>query len=172
MKIFTLFAFASLITLSAYAQPSAPAVDEDTGAPPVMLLEGGDIQPVLAELEGKVVVLNMWATWCVPCVKEMPDLLKLREEYREKGVELVLLSMDDPEDLESKVYPFLIEHQIKFTTYLRDGGKDMDFINGIDTDWSGAIPFTVIYDRQGNKRTTITGRHTFEDFEKYVKKAL
>jgi thiol-disulfide isomerase/thioredoxin len=142
------------------------------GYPLVTTLENGNLEPVLEKLRGKVIVMNVWATWCVPCVKEFPDLLELREKYHDKGVELVFLSVDDPDELESKVYPFLMKMDVKFETYIRSSGDEQDFVNGVDESWSGAIPLTLIYDRTGKKNTIIYGSKHFDTFEKVVKPLL
>src|SRR5512145_2713937 len=157
----------SLISTSD-ARTGGDETGDDSWLPKVTKLENGDITPILEKYKGKVVVLNFWATWCVPCVKELPDLFKLRKEYESKGVQLVLVSINDIDELESKVYPFLIEKQVKFETYIRHGGDDMKFINGVDETWSGAIPFTIIYDREGKKRSVESGKQTYEEFERAV----
>jgi thiol-disulfide isomerase/thioredoxin len=173
MRVIPVFFLFFLFVAPLHAQPGSAADESYLDVyPKVTKLDNGNIAPLLKQYRGDIIVLNIWATWCVPCVKEFPDLLKLREEYMEQGVHLILLSVDDVEDLEPKVYPFLVQKGVEFETYIRTSGDEQKFINGIDESWSGAIPLTMIYDRKGRKDTIVFGSKHYEDFEKMVKPLL
>ncbi len=174
MRTIHTFVAVLLLTALTQAQPHAGGdeTSDDSWLPKVTKLENGNIKPILEQYKGEVIVLNFWATWCVPCVKEMPDLFKLKQEYESKGMRLILISINDLEELESRVYPFLIEKQVGFETFIRTPGDDQKFINSIDETWSGAIPFTIIFDRAGKKRFVEFGKHTYEEFERAVKPLL
>jgi thiol-disulfide isomerase/thioredoxin len=64
-----------------------------------------DLRKRLAQQRGKVVLLNFWATWCGPCVKEFPDIVKLYNNYRKKGLTVIAVSVDDPETADEVVPP-------------------------------------------------------------------
>ena len=95
----------------------------------------------------KAALINVWATWCQPCVEEFPDLVKLHRTYAGRGLRLVLVSADFEEQRES-VAAFLKRQGASFPSYLKDQ-KDEDFIDGIDARWSGALPASFIVDRSG-----------------------
>ena len=71
------------------------------------------IAPLINKTDDKVHVVNFWATWCAPCVKELPYFEKINKVYKAKGVELLLVSLDFPRKYETKLKPFLKERQLK-----------------------------------------------------------
>ena len=131
-----------------------------------------ELKGIMDANKGKVVLLNFWATWCKPCVKEFPELVKLYNDYKDKGFTLVFISADVPEEVKSKVVPFLNTQGVDFTTYNIGFDKPEDLINYIDKDWQGAIPSTYIYDKNGNMKTSILGTKTYAQFESEISKYL
>jgi thiol-disulfide isomerase/thioredoxin len=131
-----------------------------------------DLKAVMDAAKGKVVLINFWATWCKPCVKEFPDLVKLYNTYKDKGFSIVLISADVPEEIKSKVIPFLNTQGVDFLTYYIGFDKPEDLINFIDKNWQGAIPSTYIYDKDGKMETSILGSKKYEDFESEITKYL
>jgi thiol-disulfide isomerase/thioredoxin len=125
-------------TQPAIAAPDAP-------------FEGPDGKPMrVADLKGKVVLVNLWATWCAPCVKEMPTLAKLKAANAGKPVEVIPVSVDRGEDVD-KAKAFIASHPP--LTY-----------HHVDTDWVFALkppaqgfPTTLIFDRQGRERARVSG---------------
>ncbi len=71
------------------------------------------LAPLINKTDDKVHVVNFWATWCAPCVKELPYFEKINKEYKANGVELLLVSLDFPRKYETKLKPFLKEKQLK-----------------------------------------------------------
>ena len=131
-----------------------------------------DVKAIFESVKGKVVLINFWATWCKPCVKEFPDLVKLQKEYNDSGFELVFISLDVPEDLNSKLKPFLTKQGVDFTTYYSTFVKPEDLMEFVDKNWNGAIPSTYIYDKEGNLSKSFLGGKSYEEFEKDIKKLL
>lgn len=97
---------------------------------------------------GRVVVVNLWATWCEPCVKEFPDFVALARDRRDVAV--ISVSIDDPGDRPA-VLDFLKKQKPPFPVYMKADGNDEAFINGVDPKWSGAVPLTMIYDVSGKR---------------------
>ena len=91
-----------------------------------------------------VYVINFWATWCAPCVKELPYFEELNEKYSNKSFKQILVSLDAPKKLESKVIPFIEKNNIKSEVVLLADGKYNSWIDKVDPRWSGAIPITLI----------------------------
>jgi thiol-disulfide isomerase/thioredoxin len=128
----------------------------------------------LAELIGsfkneRAILINVWATWCAPCVKEFPDIVKLQKRYRE-NLQVVFISVDFP-DAKDQVISFLHEQGVDWTTYLKRE-NDEKFINAVSQDWSGAIPVTLIIGKDGRVITLIEGATDYESLEKSVSKAI
>jgi thiol-disulfide isomerase/thioredoxin len=117
-----------------------------------------------------VVVVNVWATWCIPCREEFPDLLRLRRSYRDRGLRLVLVSGDFSSERDAAL-GFLAEQGVDFPTYLKEG-DDMEFINALDRRWSGALPATFVYDSSGMLQHFREGKTSYADFETMVQGVL
>lgn len=93
----------------------------------------------------KTYVVNFWATWCKPCIKEIPDFEKLQKVYKEHGVEVVLVSLDFPSKVDQKLLPFVEQQKLISQVILLDDPDQNTWIPKIDKDWSGAIPATLIF---------------------------
>ena len=117
--------------------------------------------------DDKIYVVNFWATWCVPCVKELPDFVQLYNENKERAdFEMVLVSLDRSSDFESKVQPFVVEHQLTPpVVVLADVKRMNEWIPAIDKSWSGAIPATAIY-KNGKQVYFHEGILTYEELKK------
>lgn len=131
-----------------------------------------DLETITKSTEGKVTLYNFWATWCGPCVQEFPHLVKLYNNYKDKGFNLVFISVDMPEQVQTKVVPFLKKQNVDFTTYYNDFKSIDDFINYYDKNWEGAIPTTYIYNKEGKLVNKFLGSQTYEFFEEEIKRYL
>jgi len=105
------------------------------------------LEPTLQERNDTTYVVNFWATWCKPCVKEMPDLIEAYEKYKDEKFRMILVSMDFDTHLESKVVPFVQEYNIDADVILLNDSKQHQWIDKVDEKWSGAIPVTLVYNR-------------------------
>ncbi len=128
---------------------------------------------ILAEVRrpgAGAVLVNVWATWCVPCREEFPDLLHVARELAPKGLRLVLVSVDFP-GAEAETTSFLTSQGVDFPTYLRTG-KDEAFVDGLEPQWSGAIPATFLYDAKGKLVQFWEGKASYPVIKKRAQKAL
>ena len=119
---------------------------------------------------GDAVLVNVWASWCIPCREEMPDFLRLRRAYENRGLRLLLISADDDHAI-SPARRFLAENGVGFRTYVKTG-DDMKFINTLSRDWSGALPASFIFDRAGHLYDFWEGRAPYEDIERRIVRVL
>ena len=127
------------------AKPAAPAkvteIDEAT-LKSLLGAGAGRARPLL---------VNFWATWCVPCREEFPDLVEIRGQYGSDTLDFVLVSLDDPSDIEKAVPEFLAEQRAtELTSYLLHATDESVAINLVDPGWSGELPATFLYDRSGS----------------------
>ncbi|TVQ80472.1 MAG: TlpA family protein disulfide reductase [Bradymonadales bacterium] len=118
----------------------------------------------------RVKLVNVWATWCLPCLEEFPYLMRLKRELSPEDFDLIFVSADVEEDQE-KVLAFLSSQGVDFETYLM-GGSDEEFIRGLHPEWSGALPATAIYDSQAEIRDFWIGDRSFEYFKDRVGEIL
>jgi len=118
----------------------------------------------LKKMQGKVVVLNFWATWCGPCKAEIPGFLDVYKQYKSKGLEIVGISLD--QDGWKPVKPFIEHYKIAYPVVVGDGNL-ADAYGGID-----AIPTTFVIDRKGNITNKHIGFMDKKTFEQLVKGML
>ncbi|RQV99244.1 TlpA family protein disulfide reductase, partial [bacterium] len=90
-------------------------------------------------------VVNFWATWCKPCIEEMPHFLEVASEMKDEKIKFIFVSLDFPTQKESRLLPFLEKHEIREHVILLNDPNSNEWINRVDADWSGAIPATLIY---------------------------
>ena len=141
---------ASLKPLAKGAMAKLVATDPPKPGPTAPL-DGPDGRPItLSAYKGKVVVLNLWATWCAPCVKEMPTLAKLQAAYAGKPVMVVPISVDRGKELD-KARTFIATHEP-----LAFHHADLDWTFKLDPPAQG-FPTTIILDRQGRERARYAG---------------
>ena len=112
----------------------------------------------------KTYVINFWATWCAPCVKELPHFEDVNKEYKNKNTEVILVSLDFPSQIENKLKPYLKKNKIKSKVILLDDSKMNTWVPKVSEDWSGGIPATLIvnssnynfYPKSFNKEELVT----------------
>ncbi len=104
-------------------------------------------EPFLHKEDDKTYVINFWATWCKPCIEELPYFEEINKKYASQNVEVILVSLDLPRMYETHLIPFIDEKELKSTIIVLDDPKQNDWIPKVDKDWSGAIPATIIYNK-------------------------
>ncbi|REH54842.1 AhpC/TSA family protein [Tenacibaculum gallaicum] len=109
-----------------------------------------ELKPFLHKNNDKTYVVNFWATWCMPCVKELPAFEKLYQKYKNKDVEVVLVSLDFSKQIETNLIPFIQKKKLQSKILHFEDSNEQFWIPDIAKNWSGAIPATLIYN--SNKR--------------------
>ena len=146
------------------------------GAAPTSQIAGEIDAPALkrtlAREKGRVVLLNFWATWCVPCREEFPELAKLQARHQEAGLRVIGVSTDFDKERPA-VEKFLLAQRPPFPNYRKKtGGDDQDFIEAVDSSWGGELPFSVLYDRAGKKARVYSGSLPLAAAEREIRRLL
>ena len=161
--------------LAALSVPAALAASGAAAAAPSRLageLDASGLQNRVAQEKGRVVLVNFWATWCLPCREEFPSLSRLARAHSGNGLSVIGVSTDFARETPA-VEKFLAQQSPPFPNYRKKaGGDDQDFINAVDRSWNGELPFSVLYGRDGKKVKVLSGQHTYAEFADEVGKLL
>ncbi len=146
------------------AMPVASPGSSDV--PALLAVTGEELQERVRSSPAEVVLVNIWATWCLPCREEFPALVRLAKEIPPERLDLVLVSADFPDQAEV-ARQFLREQGVSFPSYIKEG-KDQEFIDAVSERWSGALPATLVYDRSRRLVRFWEGGASFDEFRAAV----
>ena len=159
-KLYTLFAFLLLwFSCTNAIQPGKINVE---------VVNKAKLSKIIKERNGKPLFLNLWATWCEPCREEFPSIVKLANEI--KGVDFVNISVDFPDEVNSKIIPFLKSNNVDFPSFVNGFSGDEELINALDKKWNGALPATFIFDKYGVRQVFLSGKKSYAEFKKEIEK--
>lgn len=175
IKLFLAILLTTLVLQSCTAQNES----KSTALPPPAKMLGNipvydefsKLEPIFQWESDTTYVINFWATWCAPCVKELPYFEQLNASLKGEKIRIILVSLDFPRQLESKLVPFVEKHQLKSEVVVLTDGAANEWIDKVSPEWSGAIPITVVYNA---KKRHFYGEefNSYEDLEKLVKAFL
>ncbi len=106
-----------------------------------------EFEPILHQENDTTYVINFWATWCIPCVKELPEFEKVNLKFQSQKFKMILVSLDFKNQVENTVIPFLKENKIQSEVVLLSDPNANSWINKVNKDWTGSIPVTIIYNK-------------------------
>jgi thiol-disulfide isomerase/thioredoxin len=157
---------------------AAPAQTRRAGAPEsstvVQAVDLPGLKKLLAR-DGKdprPLLVNFWATWCDPCRDEFPDLVKIDEQYRPKGINFIAVSLDDLPDIKTTVPNFLRQMHATMPAYLLNVSDPEPAINAVDKEWRGSLPATFLYDAQGKVVFKHFGRVDAQELRAAIEKLV
>ena len=129
-----------------------------------------ELDGIIESYEGeKAVLINVWATWCAPCIEEFPEIVTIQRKYEDR-LQVIFISADFPESRD-RALQFLKEQGVDWTTYFK-AGNDQKFIETLSDEWTGALPFSKIISKEGRVVASWENSATFSKFDKHVKQAL
>lgn len=115
-------------------------------------------------------IVNFWATWCAPCVEELPHFEEIYHNYKDKNVKLLLVSLDFPDKYETKLKPFMVKHSLKGKVICLDDVAMNEWIPKVNKEWDGGLPATLIYNK--SKREFFYRPFTYNELENELKNFL
>lgn len=155
-----------VVCYNAGSSSSANYLDE------IDLIDEAKLDSLVQNRSGKALFINMWATWCVPCREEFPDLIKLAEYTQNRDIEIVGISVDYADEIDSKVKPFLQSQQVNFKNFIQNFDRQEKLISLLHTEWAGALPASFIYNDQGIQILFMPGKHSFQEFKSKIDSLL
>lgn len=145
--------------LSSFTQEHQPKV-----------LSFDDFEPHLHFSNDTTYLVNFWASWCTPCVKELPAFERIGEEYKGEKVKILLVSLDFPSQIESRLMPFIKKNGISSEVLVLNDPDANKWIDRVDPQWTGSIPATLIYDN--GSRLFHEGVYSYEDLKGILENKL
>ncbi len=169
-QITRIFAIICLITVVSSCKKEADNVVKAQENDIIEVYNFSELEPLLnIKDDDKIHVVNFWATWCAPCIKELPYFEELHTTNN--NVEVILVSLDFPDKFESQLIPFVKKNNLKPQVILLDDPNENKWIAEIDESWQGALPATLIY--TNTKRMfyaqSFTREDLFREIEKFTK---
>ena len=152
---------ASPVAETAAPVANAPASPLDTSAIALRRGTSADVLGAVREGKAALTVVNFWATWCVPCVQEFPDLVRAGRELKGEGANLVFVSVDAPSERPA-VLAFLARHGATGPAFLKDEADEpfMAAFSPAASDWDGTLPATFLYGADGQRLALFEGATT------------
>lgn len=130
--------------------------------PNVSLATAKEIRELIEAGEGGITVVNFWATWCPPCVKEMPELARFYEDYKDKGVTFLSFSADHHSTTKSTVVPFVNSYELPFPVHVMYLENPDELTEELPLDWDGALPATFVFGPDGSVAESWVGAVTYD----------
>lgn len=139
-------------------------------ANPAVIISEADLKATMREHKGRPVVLHFWATWCLPCMDELPLIETLTKEAKSKGVELLSLSLDDPSPRAAKYVGKIVSERAgpTMTNKILKVEDTDGFIARVDPRWEGDIPAFFAFDGQGILKRAFVGIMKRKHFDEFV----
>ncbi|HMI02281.1 MAG TPA: TlpA disulfide reductase family protein [Pedobacter sp.] len=146
-----------------YALVLLAVVSSKLLAQDVQLLTVDQLNKRLENGKDTVYMVNLWATWCIPCVKELPSFEKLKKTYYNAPLKVLLISLDFKSKLESEVKPFLRKMKLANEVFVLNERDQQVYIEKVDKNWSGTIPATLVVNRARNRRQLFPKELTYTE---------
>lgn len=155
--------------LAAWASLPVSTQADETPAESLIPVTRAELRAELDAQEGKVVLVNFWATWCRPCLEEIPIFMQLESRLRDSGFSFIAVSLDEPGGAESVVRPFMDEWFPDFTSFLSIERDMDDIVSVIDNGWNEILPTSYLVARDGSVAERIQGKKSAEQFEMKIR---
>jgi len=133
-------------------------------------LSAQELKMHLIKPNTKASIVAFWATWCQPCLREVPDLIKIQEAQKKNGVQVLLVASDPDNDLD-EASSFLAKYKVKFPTYHISEPIDV-FMKEFVSDWPTVIPTTLLFNKKGTLEEKWYGRIRMEMLHRRLKQVL
>ncbi len=146
--------------------------DSKSGYDNIWVIDKDQLSSLISNRNGRVLFVNVWATWCIPCVEEFPELIKLNDNFKDKPVDFVSLNVNLLAEKDSLVVPFLQKNKSILDVYMASKDNVDALLDLLDKNWSGAVPVTFIFDKDGKRQVSIVGKRDYDFFKSSIDSLL
>lgn len=122
-----------------------------------------DFEVLLNRKSDSIYVYNFFATWCKPCVKELPHFIKFSKDSIHSYINITFINLDQPENVDDIVIPFLAKKKLTQTVYLLNNTNYALWMPRVDRRWGGSIPATLVINATNNKRAFMEGEINYKE---------
>ena len=131
----------------------------------IWVIDKDQFSDMVNNRNGRILFVNVWATWCIPCIEEFPDVIKLHNTFSNKPVDFVSLNVNLLSEKDSLVVPFLEKNNSNLDVYMAKDDDVDALLDVMGKDWSGAVPVTYIFNREGKRKVSILGKRDYKFFK-------
>ena len=162
--------FLSLVLVIACKKTTSDVV-ESFSNDQIEIYNFSELEPLLNYNDNNTYVINFWATWCAPCIKELPYFQEIHDKYGSQNLKVILVSLDFPDKFESQLKPYVKKNNLTPQVILLDDPNENKWIPQVDESWSGAIPATLIYNKYKRAfyEQSFTKESLFKEINKFTK---
>lgn len=139
---------------------------------PVRVIKFAELEKLMQQSSDTLHIINFWATWCKPCIAELPNFEKANAAYKNKNVKIVLVSLDFAEDLTKKLIPFVKKRNIQSEVVLLDEMDYNAWIDKVSPAWQGDIPATLIFNNARKQRAFYAKEFKEGELEKLIESQI
>ena len=136
----------------------------------IKIYDFDSFEPLLYKDNDTLYIINFWASWCKPCIKEMPYFEKINSEFSSQKVKVLLVSLDFRNQLEKKLIPFINQKNLKSEVIMLNDPDANSWINRVEEKWTGSIPATLFY--KGDERMFYEKEFTYRELESIVESLI
>jgi len=140
--------------------------------PQVGIITANELNNIIENRKGKILFINVWATWAKPSVKELPDISELYGAYNDKDVDFLSLSVDLTSKIDSVVIPFLTKEKFEHPVYVVQEKSGIQIMKMLSPRWNGGIPATFLFDKNGKREIFILGIQSYANYCKGIDSVL
>ena len=135
----------------------------------VKIIKIDELVSMMQKQNDTTYLFNFWATWCKPCIKEMPHFEQIQEQYKSSKLKVMLISLDFDTNLDSKLIPYLKKHNIRSSVYLLNETDANTWIDLVSPTWEGTIPATLVINKKKQHRSFYEHSLDLKELEKIIK---
>jgi thiol-disulfide isomerase/thioredoxin len=163
--------FVALLLMALVAPLATPQAPKGPVVRDPEMIDADGYQKLLQQYRGKPLLVTFWATWCEPCRDEYPMLNELAKQYAPQGLKVVGISMDDDGDM-ILMRRFLARYKPVFPNYRKKAGGEAAFHQVVEPGWTGSLPATFFYGKDGREVAHFFGEGTRDSYEGAIRSLL